>query len=78
MLRRAGFGVHARITVPAKDAGEMLTTLIAATWALTVLVTLAITVPAGLPAATVVTILAIELTGFVIGALSLRHRRRSE
>jgi hypothetical protein len=78
MLRRAGFGVHARITVPARDAGKMLTTFLTATWTLTVLGTLAITVPAGLTAAAVVTILAIELAGFVISALSLRHRRRSE
>jgi hypothetical protein len=81
MLRRAGFGVHARMLVPAADAREMLTTIrsvgLAATWAGTVLVTLAITVPADIPVAVIIIILAIELIGFVIGALSLRRRRRT-
>lgn len=82
LLRRAGFGVQARMTVPAAEASEMLAMFrnvaLAVTWALTVLVTLAVTVPAGMPADMVVTIVGIELIGFVIGALSLRHCRRSD
>ena len=82
LWRRAGFGVHARMMVPAADAGELLAAFrsvsLAVTWALTVVITLAITVSVGPPAAAIIAIVVIELIGFVIGALTARRRRRSE
>jgi hypothetical protein len=79
-MRRAGFGVHARVTVPAANAGDMLIVLrnvsLTVTWAVTVLVTLVITVLASVPVNVIVAITIIELIGFVIGALSVRRKRR--
>jgi hypothetical protein len=75
LLRRTGFDVRARMTVPTADASEMLTTIRTVTWAVTVVVTIAITLPAGVPITAVIVIVAIEIAGFAIGALSLRRKR---
>jgi hypothetical protein len=81
-LRRAGFAVQARMTVPAANAGEMLAMLrnvaLAVTWAVTVIITLAVAIPAGVPADAIIAIVAIELIGFAVGALSLRHKRPTD
>ena len=81
LLRRAGLTFHARMTVPPADADELLATVrkvgLAATWALTVVVTLAITLAYHVPVTAVITIVVIELIGFVVGALSLRRRRNT-
>jgi hypothetical protein len=77
LMRRIGLG--ARISVPAKDAGEMLAAVrylsTITTWAGLILGTLAIMVPAGMTPGTIITVLAIELAGFVIGTLVLALRR---
>jgi hypothetical protein len=79
LLRRVGVNVGARMAVPPANASEMLATVrrmwLTVTWAVTVLATIAVTVPAGVPIAFVVTILAIELVGFAMCALSSRRRR---
>jgi hypothetical protein len=79
--RRAGFGVHARMMVPAADAGELVAAFrsvsLAVTWALTVVITLVITVSVGMAAEVIIAITLIELVGFVIGALTARRKRRA-
>ena len=75
LLRRAGLDVRAGMTVPPADASDMLTTIRTVTWAVTVPVTIAITLPAGVPIRAVIVIVAIELAGFAIGALSPRRKR---
>jgi hypothetical protein len=63
--------LHAKFVIPSRNAGEML-------WALTMISTLAITVPSGVSYVMIALILAVELAGFVIGAVSARrHRRQS-
>jgi hypothetical protein len=75
LARRAGLGVQFRCVVPPEHAGGMLAMIRSATWAATVVVTLAIAVSAGVPYPVLITILAIELGGFAVSALSARRKR---
>jgi hypothetical protein len=76
LMRRARFGVRARMTVPAANAGEMLALYNSVTWGLTAVITLAITVAAGVPITAIIVIIVLELVGFV-GFLFLRRRRHT-
>lgn len=79
LLRRASLTIHARLAVPLGDASEMLATVrvigLTAVWAVTIVVTLAITLSASVPVPAVITILAIEAAGFTVAVLSRRRKR---
>lgn len=78
LVRR--IGLQLRLSVPPTDAAEMLRAVqhvgIILAWAVTVLGTLAITVPAGMSARTIITVIALELAGFTVGAFAMRRRRK--
>ena len=78
-LRRVGLTIHARFAVPFDDANEMLATVrvigLTAIWAVTVLITLAITLSANVSVPAIITISAIELAGFTAASLSRRRKQ---
>lgn len=75
LIRR--IGLQARVTVPASDAGEMLGFGRLVAWVFLVLGTLAIVVPAGMTPRNIITVIALELAGFIIETLARRRRRKN-
>ena len=81
MWRRAGFGVHARVMVPAADARELLVSFrmvtLSIAWALSVTITFLVAVSIGMSSTAIIVIVALELVGFTVAALTACRRRLS-